>query len=324
MVRRRNRDHWGAFLLIWAVVLLLIGAAGCAVLYQYLGVYEATRPEIVMDEFIAQTDADTLLREALADVRLDVTEFEDQQTLYSAYLDAIDTSLPLTYRPDLSASGELQRVYIVRAGTQNLCSVVLLPDGSSPGFGRYYWLVSDIYSAPITQTLPSVTVTVDALAGEQVLLNGKPLTDRYISEQNMSISDLSSYEAQRSILPHFVRYTVGPLYGEVSVTGPDGRTLSPSAETENSSIIHYLASQGKRSYTICAPEDVSLRVNEIHLEPDTITDSSAGVLSVVSVLLFLCVYIFLDDCLHFLIGFKSSFFVGLVDSIVELDLGFCS
>ena len=277
MAKKRRRDHWGRFLLIWAIVLLLLGAAGCFLLYQYLDIYEVTRPEIVMDEFIAQTDADTLLQQALADVRLDVTEFEDQQALYSAYLDAIDTSLPLTYRPDLSSSGEMQHVYIVRSGAQNLCSVVLRPDGSSPGFGRYYWKVNEVYSAPITQTLPSVTITVDAVFGEQVLLNGKPLTDRYITEQNIAIASLSPYEAQRSVIPHFVRYTVGPLYREVRVTGPDGRDLPPDEEDGNT--IRYTASSGERSYSIFAPEDVSIRVNEIHLDPETAVEKTTGVLS---------------------------------------------
>ena len=275
--RRRRRDHWGRFLLIWAIILLLLGAAGCFALYRYLGIYEITRPEIVMDEFIAQADANTLLQEALADVRLDVTEFEDQQALYAAYLEAIDTSLPLTYRPDLASSGELQHVYIVRSGTQNLCSVVLRPDGSSPGFGRYFWKVQEVYSAPITRTLPSVTVTVDAIAGEQVLLNGKPLTDHYITEQNIAISNLSPYEAQRSVIPHFVRYTVGPLYSEVRVTGPDGRDLPP--EETDGSTIHYAASTGEGSYSIFAPEDVQVRVNEIWVDPEAAAERSPGVLN---------------------------------------------
>ena len=30
---------WGRFLIVWALVLLLLGGAGCYLLYQYLGVY---------------------------------------------------------------------------------------------------------------------------------------------------------------------------------------------------------------------------------------------------------------------------------------------
>ena len=52
---------WRRFLIIWAVALLLLGLIGCLVLYRYLGVYEATRPELYMEEFMSSMTVQKLL-----------------------------------------------------------------------------------------------------------------------------------------------------------------------------------------------------------------------------------------------------------------------
>ena len=77
---------WARFLLIWALVLLILGGVGCYLLYRYLGVYEVTRPEPVMDEFIANTEIDDLVRLSKENVQLELTEFEDPLELFPPIL----------------------------------------------------------------------------------------------------------------------------------------------------------------------------------------------------------------------------------------------
>jgi len=274
---KRKKDRWGLFLLIWALVLLLLGVGCCCFLYRYLDVYEKTRPEPVVDAYLAQNGAEQLMKAAQSNVQLDVTEFEDPSDLYAAYLSTVDTDRPLTYRPRTKDSSEQQLVYTVYCGNKEICTLVLSPEGTSPGFGRHRWTVSEVRSAPITDTLPSLQVAVDALADETLSLNGRPLTAQYITDNAIAIPDLNRVEAALSPKPSFVRYEVGPLYGEIRVTDGKGNTLSPVGDAEDGTL-RFLASAEKQSVRIRAPEDMRVSVNGVELGTEDVASSSLGVL----------------------------------------------
>ena len=276
-VRNRSRSPWKRFLLIWAAALLLLGAIGCIVLYRYLGVYELTRPEPVLDAYLENTNAGELIREAKEHVSLSLTEFEDPGELYSSYLETVDTGRTLSYRSDAKRSGRNQLTYVVYAGPNALCSLILTPEGSSPGFGRHIWKVTGVESAPITELLPSLHLVVDTIPGTELKLNGKALTESYLTERDIAIPDLSKLEAGLDPLPTFDRYEIGPLYGEVNLTNAAGRTLSPSGDSGGSTL-YYQASSGSERLTIRAPESVQVFVNGVRLDTLDITSSSAGIL----------------------------------------------
>ncbi len=273
---RRRRNYWGRFLLIWAILLLILGAALCFVLYRYLEVYEITRPEPVMDRFLQDYSASQLLDRARENVQLELTEFDDPDALFASYLNTIDTTRTLSYRADSRESDETHLAYVIHSGPSELCTVVLTPDGSSPGFGRHAWRVSEIRSAPITEILSSVRITVDALSGTELLLNDRPLTDQYLVDE-ISSPNLSRFEAGLDPLPSFVRYEVGPLYGEVRLTDTAGNTFSPDGDTA-SGTLHYQASSGERSLTVRAPEDLRVFVNGVELTSQELVSSGLGVL----------------------------------------------
>ena len=136
---RSSRNAWRRFLLIWALILLLLGAAGCFMLYRYLGVYEITRPEPILDAYLQNTSASELMQLAQENTNLEVTEFEDGKTLYSTYLQAIDTSRSLSYRSDAKNTTDNCLSYVVYSGANAVCSIRLTPDGTTPGFGRHIW-----------------------------------------------------------------------------------------------------------------------------------------------------------------------------------------
>ena len=271
------RKKWRRFLLIWALILLLLGAAGCFVLYRYLGVYEVTRPEPVLDAYLQNTSADELIQASLQNINLDLTEFEDADTLYRSYLQAVDTNRSLSYRSDAKNGTDEHLSYVVYSGPNALCTLGLTPEGTNPGFGRHVWQVSEVSSAPITDILPSIEVIVDATADTELRLNGKPLSDGYIVERNVAIPDLSRFETVLDPVPSFIRYEIGPLYGEVNLTDAFGRTISPESDQSNGTL-HYYASSGAESLTISAPEDIRVFVNGVELSSMDISSSDMGVL----------------------------------------------
>ncbi len=272
----RSQRRWRRFLIFWSLALLLIGAAACFVFYQYLAVYEDTRPEAVMDAFLEQNDAESLLLSARGNVRLNLTEFENEEELYASYLQTIDTDSPLTYRSSLSESDSSHLAYIVRSGAFNLCTVVLTPQGQSPGFGRNYWTVSEIRSAPITDNLPSVSVQIETLAGQPAYLNGILISDAYLTDDSIPISNLNSLESRMDHPPTALLYTVGPLYGSLNVTDADGRSISPDGSSDNN-VFHYRLTNGTNSLSIQAPEGISVSVNHVPLTSSDVSSTSIGI-----------------------------------------------
>ena len=267
---------WARFLLIWALILLILGAVGCFILYRYLGVYEVTRPEPVMDEFIANTEIDDLVRLSKENVQLELTEFEDPLELFSSYIDAIDLSRAINYRINSEKSSSDHIVYDVRSGPNLICTVTLTPEGDSPGFNRQYWVIDEVQAAVITDLLPSVVATVETIAGTNLVLNGKPLTDVYLSGNPTPIPDLTRFEAETETPPAFLTYEIGPLYGEVQLSDAHGNSIAPDGDVVDNTV-HYQTFNGTQDLRITAPDDLNVYINGIQLEKKDASSSSLGV-----------------------------------------------
>ena len=272
----QKSSGWGRFLMVWAIILLLLGGTGCYLLYQYLGIYEVTRTEPVMDAFLENTDIREIARQAEENIPFELTEFEDPRELYASYIDAIDLSRDLSYRLNSDKSEQERLVYDVRCGPNLICDVALTPKGDSAGFGRSYWAVSEVRAARITDLLPSVTARIEALTGTGLSLNGKPLSDDYISGDPVEIPDLTRYEAEMEHPPYFVTYEVGPLYGDIQVADAYGNSIAPDSEVVDDTV-HYEISSDLHSLEITAPEDLSVFINGVELRGQDAVSSSIGV-----------------------------------------------
>ena len=272
----KKPNIWARFLLIWALILLVLGGIGCYYLYQYLGVYEVTRPEPVMDSFIENTGIDELVRLAQENVQFKLTEFEDPEALYSSYINAIDLSRAVNYRVNSEKSDSEHIVYDVRTGPNLICTVLLTPDGDSPGFDRNYWVIEEVQAAVITDLLPSVFASVEAVSGTELKLNGKPLSDAWLKGEPSSISDLTRFESEIDTPPSFITYEIGPLYGEIQLTDTYGNSIAPDSEVIDNTV-HYQTFSGTQNLRITAPADLDIYINGIPLGKKDTSSSSLGV-----------------------------------------------
>ena len=267
---------WGRFLIVWALVLLLLGGAGCYLLYQYLGVYEVTRPDPVMDDFIKNTELTEIIDMAKENIPFELTEFEDPRDLYTSYVEAIDLSRAVNYRVNSGKSEPEHIVYDVRSGPNLICEVFLEPDGDTPGFGRNYWSVSGVQAAKITDFLSSVTAQIETVSGTELALNGVSLTETYLSGKPKAIQDLTRYEAEMENPPHFLTYEVGPLYGEITLTDANGGSVAPEGEVHDGQVVYHTF-DGKQDLTITAPDDLPVFINGVELSKDDSVSSTLGV-----------------------------------------------
>ena len=275
----KPKHRWRRFLLIWAALLLLLGLIGCVLLYLYVGIYEITRPELRMDALMESMDAERWLSAAAENPDFVVTEFEDPQALYRSYRDSLPLDQPLSYRRSKRDSSGESAVFVLRSGAANLCRVELIPGESAYGFGRHDWQLGRVSTGDITDSLQSAAVSVTALAGQEILLNGVPLGEAYLVEKQLPIEDLSPLEQRMETPPAYVRYQVSPLYGEIRVTDAEGQELFPSADSGAGRLAYNAAPGGVYAVSISAPEDVIVRVNGVTLSADDAVSGSEGALS---------------------------------------------
>ncbi len=230
-----------------------------------------------MEQFLSGTNADELSEAALQNIKLNLTPYEDPVDLYSDYLGTLDYEKPLTCRVDQKRSDDSQKAFIVRCGSADISSVLLEPMEDSPGFGRHFWQVSEIQSAPITDSLSSVNITVKALKNQLVCLNGIQISEEDIAESDIPIPDLGDLESRFDPLPCFVNYQIGPLYGEVQVSDEAGNILSPLDHSDYE-LLKFQAAYPVHNIRIQAPEDLRIVVNGIELQLREASTLTSGVL----------------------------------------------
>ncbi len=258
---RRGKKRWRVFLAIYTLLFLLAGAGGCFVLYRYCEAYERSLPEHVMDDFMASTTQEQWYDYIRSGVELPVSEFEDGEALFDAYYDAAIRGSRFSYWKYMEEYTSQTPVYKVRGGGMDLCLVRLKPRGSNAaGFGRQLWQVGEIRSILKLDRLQSVTVEIDAPAGEKVYLNGKLLGEENLTGEKAPVPDLTDLESRFDVLPSYQRYRVENMYGEITVTDEDGAALPPIRENGSDRIRYVVRQEEKHSFTVRAPETVTVTV----------------------------------------------------------------
>lgn len=274
----KPKHRWRRFLLIWAALLLLLGLIGCVLLYLYVGIYEITRPELRMDALMESMDAERWLSAAAENPDFVVTEFEDPQALYRSYRDSLPLDQPLSYRRSKRDSSGESAVFVLRSGAANLCRVELIPGKTSYVFGRHDWQLGRVSTGDVTDSLQSASVSITALAGQEIYLNGRPVGEAYCVEKDLPIEALSPLERRMETPPSYVRYEVGPLYGEIRVTDDKGQELFPAADSTAGRLNYNAAPGGVHTLSIRAPEDLSIRVNGVALTAEDAVSADEGAL----------------------------------------------
>ncbi len=276
---RRTRRRWRGFLAVYAVLFLVLGAAGCYALYRYAAAYEASIPEHVMDKLMAETGEEQWYTYARQGAQLTVSEFENADELFSEYFNAVLRGKTFTYRKAAGAWSDDAPAYTVRAGGKDLCLVTLAPIGrNAAGFGRQLWQLGSIRPAFVMDELESVAVEIDAPVGDTVYINGLPVGEKYrIGEA--PCPDLTELESRFAVQPHFDRYRVDAMYGAITVTDKNGTALAPERDEANRTVRYTAPEDEFYSVTVRAPESVRVTVGGVELGAADAVKAEAGILA---------------------------------------------
>ena len=263
MTERKEKGRgWGLFLLFWTMLLLLLGFLVCVVFYKYTAVYEQTRPERTMDALMAEMSEDDW-RETLAATAGGVSEYEDARALFNDYFDSTVKGKKLSYRRDISRSDETQTVFVLYAGAARIGEIRLLPYETAErfSFGRKEWKLESITSETLSDSLQALTVQIDAPDGVTPYLNGTAVGQEKIVDPAVALTQLSELEQRFDAPgPRMVRYEVGPLYGQIAVSDPDGNEIAPVGEPEDGVLRYVIMPSTTYSFRVEAPEGVTVSV----------------------------------------------------------------
>ena len=276
---RRSKRRWRGFLAVYAVLFLILGAAGCYVLYRYAAAYEASIPEHVMDKLMGETTEDQWYAYARQGAQLEVSEFENAEELFAEYFDSVLRGKNFTYRKAAGAWTEDAPAYTVRAAGKDLCLVTLAPIGhNAAGFGRELWQLGSIRPAFAMDELESVAVEIDAPAEDAVYINGIPVGERYWVEE-IPCPALTEMESRFAVQPHYDRYRVDAMYGAITVTDKNGPALTPERD-EAGGVVRYVAPEEDfYSITVRAPESVRVTVGGVELTAADAVKAEEGILA---------------------------------------------
>ena len=273
----QKQGNWCRFLIIWTLCLLMAGAVGCFVLYQYLDSYERSRPEQIMDALMADTTAEQWYDYALEGFDGEQIRFDDAQAVLDAYFQEVLAKANFSYRKDSANSTRDSLAYVIRAGAVELCRVRLTDVGNA-GFGMNLWKFGSTESVFSLSCLQSVAVEIDAPADEKVFLNGVELGEAYIVDTQVPCPNMTELEKQFDEQIFFVRYRVDAMYGTVHVTDSSGRTLGTTECREENTVRYLLPATQLHTVTITAPSDVTVTVGGVELSREYSTKADAGVL----------------------------------------------
>ena len=220
--KKKMPVFWKAFIVI--MVLLLIGSAIIWVtLWNYLKVYESTRPTVAMDalvEDVNKGDYSELIKYSPA------SEMEpDIQRDFSDKLREIIAGRTVIYEKAFSPDKDTHPVFTLRADKDKIAKVTMELDGRKKDFDLEGYKISEVSEIPIM----SETVTITAPAGYQVFVDGRLVSDKdkYVAETGIAVEELKSLPEGYFTKPTLVKYVVDDLVKvpEITVTAPNG--LSP-------------------------------------------------------------------------------------------------
>ena len=226
MAKKKSRFFLG--MVIYALVFLMITAAGLFMFWKYMEAYELSRPLTAVNAYL-----DGLTKEHIrAGSESLLTSVDGNiQTADQAFA-VIEENLvkQITAARNSKQSTAEKMVYALRSGSRIIGSVTIVPGGDEQ-FGFTPWKVQEdtfdfswLLSEDISITVPSEF---------SVSLNGNILNESYISESGILYPVLEDF-SDKFEMPTLVTYTARQFLGELSfvVSDVSGNPVLLTSDTD--------------------------------------------------------------------------------------------
>ena len=181
-VRKRERKFYTGLLIFFLIMLLLI-CLGLVVFWMYLKDYQECLPTNIAqkaEEAYANGDTSSII--GWSRNLPDILKNED---MLSSYLNGTYDKSDVYYYED-SDSESTVKTYAIMGGSRKLAEITVEPYGSKSRFGHFKYQITGLEQEAMR------TYTITAPGSAEVLLNGSPISESYITEKTPVTDEFSS------------------------------------------------------------------------------------------------------------------------------------
>lgn len=203
------------FLLVYSLIWIVLIGAGLFYVWNLLIDYEAGIPDVNMEKHLAEFDV-SHIGELYDKFPLELNEYEDKEAVKDWFCQAVSDK-EISYRKLTGKYTNSTPVYEVLAG-ENVIAAVLFTETGRNDHGFPVWEMSHVSFEGYGPEFFDVTVKVPR--SSQVLVNGKPIDEKYLTAQeNVELAENIADFVEN--VPGYHIYTLGHLANmpEITVTG---------------------------------------------------------------------------------------------------------
>ena len=254
-------------LVILCAALFLAGAGGGAA-YMLLtprGALRSDGPDEVMQSTLDSMDRAALREEYVRLCPAETTEFEDAAAVAGHIFDTAVPGGPFTFRSVEGSESDTAEDYIISAGETDILGAHLSYAG-----GRWHMEFMPLGSVSAAARILSVTVP----EGTALLLNGRPVDEKYIAERDLPYPDMSELELRFDSYPRLVRFNIPGIYEDVTLEAQREGGVT-ELYSDGTTWEFTLPDAGGCSMSVTAPGEALVTVNGAKLQPGDITAVSS-------------------------------------------------
>ena len=224
--KKTNRKGMGfaLFMAFYAIAFLTAAFFGLKWFWGYMEGYEASRPHIAIDAYMAKLDKEYIISHSNEFMSTVDFNIQDQETCRNIVLEALEGEI--SYARKASECTEDRQVYVVRCG-KTVVGSFTIETTAEDEYGFKPWTLRE-EQYDLSWLMGTETVTVSAPEGYSVYVNGVKLDESYIIS-----SEATDYEVYGDLyesydLPRFTlnTYKAGPFLGltcQAEVYDPAGK-----------------------------------------------------------------------------------------------------
>lgn len=211
MTEKKKGLSFGGGLLIYITVMLTLIFVALAVWWHYLGCYEASRYDRVMDRYMTETLQSELEEEIAAYADAHATGYQTRGDIIGVLSEALSGD---AWRYELSRDGVAPK-FLLYCGDIYVGEAVMKPGEENPlNMGFIRW---DSPDAAFDFSQFGRTIHVTVPYGCQVLLSGEAISEDLVVETIGLYPQLEAYEALITQPNQLLVYEIGELFAEVAV-----------------------------------------------------------------------------------------------------------
>ena len=227
MASKRKKSRFALGLLIYIFLFLILSVIALIFFYDWLKAYEETRPYNSLNAYTETITANGPGDAVLASLTEIDRSLQSEDKIASYIADILSRT---EYVRSSSLSTPEKLVYSAQADGRNIGTVTFEPS-EEKRLGFHSWtLASENYDFSSYLNKSSFVIPEDYHAS----VNGKILSEKYITSDDTPYSSLSAYYSSFPSLPHLVTYTSGKYLGqaEEAVIDRTGKTVNQADMTE--------------------------------------------------------------------------------------------